>query len=296
MRTIWKMSSAEPAANYPAEPLAQPSGKSPDGLHLPMQADGAQPDFMVDDDEDDGFDWNFESAAPPARVTPDPRPGPSLSLSPASEAEQSVSTPVGEPGAAVLLDPGPMPEPASQPELPEEPGLVAQPELVEQPGLPEPAQASEKKVPSLQWPAAMALLVAAVVVLLFFARQWLDAPQPAPAPAVADEAFEPTASFPPSPMIETGPMPAAPLASPSLKAAPPALPAAPIDVRRVPAPKQKAAEARPRRERQRPPRRRAQARQPVAALVATISCILPGGEEVQTSYPSCRARGGVIYR
>jgi hypothetical protein len=139
----------------------------------------------------------------------------------------------------------------------------------------------------------MALLVAAVVALLFVVREQMDAPRPPAAPEfVAEEPFEPAAGFPSSPVFE--PEPPAPL--PQVQAAPPpakapvAAPAAP----RTAPPKQKATAA-TQNKRQRPPRR-AQAQQPAAAPADAISCILPGGQEVQTSYPSCRARGGVIYR
>jgi uncharacterized protein YraI len=47
----------------------------------------------------------------------------------------------------------------------------------------------------------------------------------------------------------------------------------------------------------RPPRRRSQAKAAApSGAPATIACILPSGEEIRTSYATCRARSGVIYR
>jgi hypothetical protein len=294
MRTIWKMSSAEPAANYPPVPST-----SARGLH-PVQAAGDSPDFMVDD-EDDGFDWDF--AQPPERTAAQSNsdavvrrdPDPSQDVTPESAEPDVVAAVEPEPqveaaliGAAARAD-------AEQPKLAEPPKLAAPAEqalLAEQP-IPAERTRASGKAPSWLWPAAMALLVAAVVALLFVVREQMDAPRPPAAPEfVAEEPFEPAAGFPSSPVFE--PEPPAPL--PQVQAAPPpakapvAAPAAP----RTAPPKQKATAA-TQNKRQRPPRR-AQAQQPAAAPADAISCILPGGQEVQTSYPSCRARGGVIYR
>lgn len=294
MRTIWKMSRAEPAANYPSVPSASARG----GPH-PVQAAGADPDFMVDD-EDDGFDWDF--AQPPERtaaqrnseaaVRRDPEPSPQLAPEPA------------EPGANTAEEPGTPTETAliaaaradaEQSQLDEAPTPAApaeQPLLGEQP-IPAERTPASGKAPSWRWPAAMALLVAAVVALLFVVREQMDAPPTAAPEFVAEEPFEPAAGFPTSSVFE--PEPLAPL--PQVKPAPPRPPvpgtvtAAP---RKAP-PKQKATSAPPQTKRQRPPRR-AQAQQPAAAAADAISCILPGGQEVQASYSSCRARGGVIYR
>lgn len=299
MRTIWKMSSAEPAANYPAEPSTSARG----GLH-PVQAAGAEADFMADD-EDDGFDWDFgqppepraDQKATEAALGRDPDPDPSLQSPPEPTEPDAVAAEEPAPQVELpLIDPA-VGDDAEQPQLDEPPmegppaGPAEQSLLAEQPVAAEQSRPSGK-APSWRWPAAMALLVAAVVALLFVVREQLDAPRTAAAPEFAvDEPFEPAAGFPTSPVFE--PEPLAPL--PQVKAAPPPPPAAATAPSRKEQPKQKAAAAPPQNKRQRPPRR-AQAQQPAAAAADAISCILPGGQEVQASYSSCRARGGVIYR
>lgn len=294
MRTIWKMSSADPAANYPGEPSTSARG----GLH-PVQAAGADPDFMVDD-EDDGFDWDF--AQPPERtadqrnsetaVGRDPEPSPQLPPEPAEPdaiavEETAPPTETALIGVAARAD-------AAQPERdaqPEQAGAAEQPVLAEQPVPAEQSRAS-CRAQSWRWPVAMALVVAAVVALLFVVREQMDAPPTAAVPEfVAEEPFEPAAGFPSSPVFE--PEPLAP--PPQVQAVPAPAPTAATAAQRSAPPKQKAAQAATQNKRQRPPRR-AQAQQPAAAPADAISCILPGGQEVQTSYPSCRARGGVIYR
>jgi len=296
MRTIWKMSSAEPAANYPGEPST-----SARGLH-PVQAAGADPDFMVDD-EDDGFDWDF--AQPPERtadqrnsetaVGRDPEPSPQLPPEPAepdaiAAAEPSPPTEAALIGVAARADAA-QPERDEQPEKAGPAAPAEQPVLAEQLVLVERTRASGK-APSWRWPVAMALLVAAVVALLFVVREQMDAPPTAAVPEfVAEEPFEPAAGFPSSPVFE--PEPLAP--PPQVQAVPAPAPTAATAAQRSAPPKQKAAQAATQNKRQRPPRR-AQAQQPAAAPADAISCILPGGQEVQTSYPSCRGRGGVIYR
>lgn len=289
MRTIWKMSSADPAANYPGEPSTSARG----GLH-PVQAAGADPDFMVDD-EDDGFDWDF--AQPPER-TADQRNSETAVASPQLPPEPA------EPDAIAVEETAPPTETAligvaaradaAQPERdaqPEQAGAAEQPVLAEQPVPAEQSRAS-CRAQSWRWPVAMALVVAAVVALLFVVREQMDAPPTAAVPEfVAEEPFEPAAGFPSSPVFE--PEPLAP--PPQVQAVPAPAPTAATAAQRSAPPKQKAAQAATQNKRQRPPRR-AQAQQPAAAPADAISCILPGGQEVQTSYPSCRARGGVIYR
>ena len=297
MRTIWKMSSAEPAANYPAEPSTSARG----GLH-PVQAAGAEPDFMLDD-EDDGFDWNF---AQPPEPTPaptstgaaagrDPDPSTEFPHEPAEPDAVAAEEPVPQPELALI---GAAPDgDAEQPELDVPPTQAVPAAPAEQSLLAEEHVPAEKirassKAPSWRWPVAMALVVAAVVALLFIVREQMDAPLPAAAPEFAvEEPFEPAAGFPTSPVFE--PEPLAPL--PQVKAAPPPPPAAATAAPRNAPPKPKVAATAPQNKRQRPPRR-AQAQQPAAAPADAISCILPGGQEVQASYPSCRSRGGVIYR
>lgn len=293
MRTIWKMSSAEPAANYPSEPST-----SARGLH-PVQAAGADPDFMVDD-EDDGFDWDL--AQPPERaadqrnsetaVGRDPEPSSQLPPEPAEPdaiaAEEPASpTETALIGVAARAD-------AAQPERDEQPeqaGPAEQPVLAEQPVPAEQSRASGR-AQTWRWPVAMALVVAAVVALLFVVREQMDAPPTAAVPEfVAEDPFEPAAGFPSSPVFE--PEPLAP--PPQVQAVPAPAPTATTAAQRSAPPKQKAAQAATQNKRQRPPRR-TQAQQPAAAPADAISCILPGGQEVQTSYPACRARGGVIYR
>jgi hypothetical protein len=299
MRTIWKMSSAEPAATYPAEPSTGARG----GLH-PVQVAGAEPDFMVDD-EDDGFDWDFaqppESASDPVGTPAGAAASPDLTPDFSHEPPEREASATAEPAPPIELAAiaAPASADAEQPEQDEQPApgaaalLAEQPELVEQRAPAEPVPAREK-APSWYWPAAMALLVAVVVALLFVVRQQLDAPPAAPAPMPAAEApLEPKASFPVSPVYE----PEAPAPVPQVRAAPisPPPPAAATTASRTAPHKQKAAAAAPQSKRQRPPRR-AQAQQPAVAPADTISCILPGGQETQASYSSCRARGGVIYR
>ena len=302
MRTIWKMSSAQPAANYPAEPSTSAQG----GLH-PVQAAGAEADFMVDD-EDDGFDW--DSAQPP-----EPTPGPT-SIAAAVTGGDPDSSPAlpQEPAEADTIAPQePAPTTEAAPICAAARAAAEQPERDEPPAQAEPTTAAEQpepaerlvllertrasgKPPYWRWPAAMALLVAAVVALLFFVREQMDAPRTAAVPEfAAEEPLEPTAGFP-TPVFE--PEPVAPLPqvqAPQVQAAPPPAPTAATPAPRSAPPKQKAVQAAPQTKRQRPPRR-ARAQQPAAAPADAISCILPSGQEVQASYPSCRARGGVIYR
>jgi hypothetical protein len=292
MRTIWKMSSAEPAADYPPVPST-----SARGLH-PVQAAGTDPDFMVDD-EDDGFDWDF--AQPPERtaaqrnseaaVRRDPDPSPELPPESAEPDVVAAEEPEPEVDPALIVAAARADDQRPQRDEPARQAVQAEQPLLAEQLIPADRTRASGKAPAWRWPAAMALVVAAVVGLLFVVREQMDAPRPAAAPEfVAEEPFEPAASFPSSPVFE--PEPLVPL--PPVQAAPPVKPPAAAPAARRSAPP-KAAPAAAQNKRQRPPRR-AQAQRPAAAAADVISCILPGGQEVETSYPSCRARGGVIYR
>ena len=325
MRTIWKMSSAEPAANYPAEASASAQG----GLH-PVQAAGAEPDFMVDD-EDDGFEWNVaqqpestaDRSSADAATGGDPDLNPDIPHEPAGP-DTAAPEESAPPTELALIDAAAGAE-TEQPEPDEPPTQAASAAPAEPPVLAERLVLVERtrpggKPPSWRWPAAMAIVVAAVVALLFIVRERMDAPRPAAAPEfAAQEPFEPDAGFPaapvdapeaaaPLPQVRAAPAPApiaaattaVPPGAPSKQKAaeapaPAPAPTAATAAPRTAPPKQKAAPAATPKKRQRPSRR-AHAQQPAATPADAISCILPGGQEVQTSYPSCRARGGVIYR